>query len=188
MPDLGAFEMYHDTAPTSISILVEHTLTLSVNSPALILPKNSGISMAKISAKICQTWRNISQNWLKREVFVSQRRMALGGSRYYRDTHTRPMPILIRLSNVSRYLQVAEVSGPYSRRVDFVTPFFTDVDFVVDFAVHLSGIILSFIYRDGGSQEIHREIHRENPHKIHDKIRSLRLKIHYDKCSAEGQS
>ena len=64
-----------------------HVLFLSVNSPTLILSKNSGVSLAKFGSKsvknrlkLATIWLKIDQNWLKsakglnREVFVSQLR------------------------------------------------------------------------------------------------------------------
>ena len=54
--------------------------------------------------------------------------------------------------------------------------------FVMVFVLDFSGVILSFIYRDGWPQEIHGN------RKFHDKVHALRMKIHYDECSAEGHS
>ena len=47
---------------------------LSVNYSALILSKNSGVSLAKISSKSAKNWLKIGQNWPNREIFVSQPR------------------------------------------------------------------------------------------------------------------
>ena len=57
-------------------------------------------------------------------------------------------------------------------------------DFVVKFAVVFSVIFCSSFEGMEGPFEIHRKIHT----KIHDKIHTLRMIIHHDERSAEGQS
>ena len=53
-------------------------------------------------------------------------------------------------------------------------------DLVVNFAVDFSGLRLK------GRKALRNP--RKNHTKVHDKIHALRMRIHHDECSAEGQS